>query len=77
MNTVTVGVDWPNGDRELLAWCWRNIEGTGMVLLPRREVKPDCTWTMRYLPAEAFVGRQVEFNFVRGADATMFSLRWT
>ena len=65
-----------HGHSELLSWCWENIEGIGMVLLPGREYKPEAAWTMKYLPAEAFTGRRVEFNFVRGSDATMFSLRW-
>jgi hypothetical protein len=66
-----------HGHSELLSWCWENIEGIGMVLLPGRAVKPEAVWTMKYLPPDRQItGRQVEFNFVRGSDATMFSLRW-
>lgn len=60
-----------HGQSELLSWCWENIEGIGMVLLPGREYKPEAAWTMKYLP-----DRQVEFRFRHGADATMFALKW-
>ena len=65
------------GHSELLSWCWENIEGIGMVLLPGRAVKPEAVWTMKHLPAEVFRGRRAEFNFVRGSDATMFALKWS